>query len=422
MTIKKSSRVLEYLIVLSCLTFGPVVAEGAPRFLELPFSESDVRVVQGWLYDSPGGFDSCLPEEVDRCHRGVDYARAGAGSFDVLAAAFGKAVATQSSSCYGYFVYVIHEERSEGHRYFTLYAHVERNSWTVPFKDLEEVRRDIDNEDFSNWREVVAGEKIGRAGQSGSCASGIHLHFEVQRGGYPLRKTDPYDVRGTRSFRYTHAGGCGRDSLWIECPPTVPQFPPVPWDVFEDNFLDPARWVPFVIPAGIEPVGERNQRLEVFLNAGAANVGVTSRCSVGGDFDVQVDFRLASDGILSWSPNNMQVVKLATGDLGAGTFGLFGVERFSGNVESYHMVAQTSTVGFFATTDVGGTLRLVRSDSTLRGFFHNGTIFVEVGSVLNLPTNPTRFVLNVGSNNPSGQAVTVAFDNFTVNAGTVSCP
>jgi hypothetical protein len=85
------------------------------------------------------------------------------------------------------------------------------------------------------------------------------------------------------------------------------------------------------------------------------------------------------------------------------------------------MVLLNSVTGFAATTDIGAKLRLVRSSSTLTGFFHNGTGFVALGST-QVPTGPTRFVLNVGSFSPTGAAVSVAFDNFKVNAGTVVCP
>ena len=83
--------------------------------------------------------------------------------------------------------------------------------------------------------------------------------------------------------------------------------------------------------------------------------------------------------------------------------------------------------GFQVTTEVavkadtGGKLRLVRSGSKLTGLFHNGSMFVPLGNTTVL-TNAARFVLVVGSNYPGGGAVHVAFDNFKVNASTITCP
>lgn len=187
-------------------------------------------------------------------------------------------------------------------------------------------------------------------------------------------------------------------------------------DNFNNNSLNTSVWESFVSPTGIGTVLVANQRLEVTLNPGAGNAGITGRCFVSGDFDVQVDF-----GLLSWPANNGQTVKLAAADLGSGTFGLLGIERFGGNPESYHLVALNSVEGFAAATDTGGKLRLNRSGSTLTGFYHSGAAFAPLANT-SVTTDPTRFVLNVGSNNPSGAAVNVAFDNFIVNAGSVQCP
>ena len=114
-----------------------ITANAEPRFLTLPFSDGNVFVGQGWLYDSPGPFD--CPELgaplEHRCHKGIDYFLGDLShgtAFDVLAAAPGKAVATLSMS-YGYLVYMAHSEvDSSGLRIFTLYAHLEKNSWTAP--------------------------------------------------------------------------------------------------------------------------------------------------------------------------------------------------------------------------------------------------------------------------------------------------
>ena len=63
----------------------------------------------------------------------------------------------------------------------------------------------------------------------------------------------------------------------------------------------------------------------------------------------------------------------------------------------------------------------MRTGSTLSGYFFNGTSWVLVGSGVT-STGPTRFNLDLGTGNPSAPGVGIAFDNFQVNAGTISCP
>ena len=92
------------------------------------------------------------------------------------------------------------------------------------------MKADITNGNFADWRDVKRGNKIGRTGDTGESTS-IHLHFEVQRGGYPLNKTDPYDIYNMRGFypspcqpSASAAGVPQPDpgSLWTQCPPVPP--------------------------------------------------------------------------------------------------------------------------------------------------------------------------------------------------------
>jgi len=190
-------------------------------------------------------------------------------------------------------------------------------------------------------------------------------------------------------------------------------------DDFNDNVLDPTRWESYVDPApSAGTVAETNQRLEVTLNGGAVNAGIRSRCSVAGDFDVQVDFSL-----LNWPSNNRQGFSLEAEDLGQGQFGLFRVERFNEvGGDAYHMVFPNQAGDpTFPTTDTAGKLRLVRIGTTLSGYYHNGTNFVFINSAP-VPTNPTRIVLNGGLFRSDATPASFAFDNFKVNAGTITCP
>ena len=186
-------------------------------------------------------------------------------------------------------------------------------------------------------------------------------------------------------------------------------------DNFNDNFLNPALWSPYVIGDVGGTVSETNRRLEVTLNPGASNVGVVSLCSAAGDFDVQVDFSL-----LNWPPGNRQAVTFGAADLGGGVFGIFSVGRHNIG-ESYFMQFPNETGAGVPTSDLSGTLRLVRLGSTLSGYYHDGTDFVFLDSAT-APTNATRFVLNGGNFLPDVGSASIAFDNFRVRQGAVNCP
>jgi murein DD-endopeptidase MepM/ murein hydrolase activator NlpD len=181
--------------ILSMIAVYPLRAQ--ERFPTLPFNDPGVFIGQGWLYDSPGPHLCSEAEGGDGCHKEIDYFKGSTGaweSFKILAAAPGWAVASRSTSAYGHFVYIAHEARDgRGLRYFTLYAHLK--SWNVPLITIDELSADIEANDFSSWKRVVRGDVIGEAGDDG-VPGVIHLHFEVQPGGYPDNKTDAYDIYG----------------------------------------------------------------------------------------------------------------------------------------------------------------------------------------------------------------------------------
>jgi hypothetical protein len=209
-----------------------------PQFLTLPFSNPKVFLRQGWAYDTAGDFlCSDFPAAIaNRCHKGIDYfcvENDSVTSFEILAAAGGKAVATYSKSGYGYLIFIAHDQVDEkGQHIFTLYAHVKEGSWTVPLRTLDQFRNEIQARDFSDWKSVERGDKIAMAGKSGGQLQ-IHLHFEVQLDGYAVNKADPYDIYG---FRDDYSSPCTPSALfpseqsakypssfWTECPPISPQ-------------------------------------------------------------------------------------------------------------------------------------------------------------------------------------------------------
>jgi uncharacterized repeat protein (TIGR01451 family) len=194
---------------------------GTPKFLALPFGDSDIKIQQGWRYTAPIG-----PNPADRyAHEGIDFIKgiinqpATWQSFDVLAAADGVAMHS-SGGGYGDFVLVRHNQTDpERRNYLTLYGHLANVEDSIVY------RADRFATDYENWTPVTRGQKIGVAGSTGvSDPSWVHLHFEVQRGGYAQNKVDPYDIYNTRYY-YPGGGmyaGCGPQCLWLEgiCPPS----------------------------------------------------------------------------------------------------------------------------------------------------------------------------------------------------------
>ena len=196
----------------------------APKFLTLPFNDPDIKIQQGWRYNAPIGPDSTDPY----AHNGIDYIKGKLDqppwqSFDVITA--GDGLAMQSSGGgYGTFVLIKHNETDYiGNNYFTLYAHLNNVTPSI----VSKTRWDTD---YESWSTVKQGEIIGIAGATGveEHPDWIHLHFEVQRGGYAQNKTDPYGLYTTRD-NYPGNGNyisSGLNYLWITDPP-VPSTPPL---------------------------------------------------------------------------------------------------------------------------------------------------------------------------------------------------
>ncbi len=191
-------------------------------------------------------------------------------------------------------------------------------------------------------------------------------------------------------------------------------------DNFNDNFLDPSVWnvlTPF--PGTSFTVSETNQRLEVTLGAGFGGAGIVTLCQFPADFDVQVDY-----AFLNWPATNLHSVRLGAPDLGVGPGGGIGLNRSSfpnGGTGEFYLMALPSADPQIATTQSSGKLRLVRTGSTLSGLVMVGTTWIPIGSGP-VSTAATRISLDLGSGSATAQGgVSIAFDNFQTNSGTVSC-
>jgi hypothetical protein len=184
-------------------------------------------------------------------------------------------------------------------------------------------------------------------------------------------------------------------------------------DKFDGDVLNINRWGCLVPPSQGASVtlADINQHLEVLMGTGVGGGGIVSQCSISGDFDVQVDYIL-----LNWPINNNHSVRLGAYDLGG-----VGVLRFSASSSELYELGPGSTA-HTPTNDTAGQFRLVRTGSTISGFFRTGSNWTFLGSETGA-TSATRFNLDLGTNGtfaPGG--IVVAFDNFQVNAGSSVCP
>jgi hypothetical protein len=157
---------------------------------------------------------------------------------------------------------------------------------------------------------------------------------------------------------------------------------------------------------------------------------LASLCSLGGDFDFQVDYKLG----LWPAQSGVRSALIASGQSGFGA----AVQRDSlaatdvpvqtpgSEVYLVDFEPHSGTFPDVPTADVQGTLRLARSGSGITAYFASpGGSWTMISSIAAV-TDPVVPVLQVWSgdaqfNKQSGGA-SVYFRNFVVNSGQLSCP
>jgi len=183
-------------------------------------------------------------------------------------------------------------------------------------------------------------------------------------------------------------------------------------DNFDDNSLDASRWTTNVAPPEGGSYAETNQRMELAANSGTTFVGLFTRCTVSGDFDVRVDYRL-----YDWVGTNPASMRLVAQQLDQGSQpGHVGVYRQS---NLYQFKSKDGYVNT-PTADLSGTLRVVRTGTTLWGYYHDGSGFVQIGSA-ETETTTTIFLFDISTAQDASNFI-VAFDDFSMSADSVTCP
>ncbi len=190
-------------------------------------------------------------------------------------------------------------------------------------------------------------------------------------------------------------------------------------DTFSRDGRDASLWHQIITGTEVT-VTQANGRVEVAIGAGATQGGpfngidghYGSQCMLPGDFDVQVDY-----DALAWpSANGTQAALQAF-------FANASVSRNS-QVFGEQYGAWLDGVGGIATTEENtGSMRLTRADGRFRAFWRYEGVWVPIRSA---PANTTPvafgFSLQSFNNQFAHQPVRVAFDNFRLASGEVSCP
>jgi hypothetical protein len=151
-------------------------------------------------------------------------------------------------------------------------------------------------------------------------------------------------------------------------------------------------------------------------NAGFAQAATFSKCNIAGDFDMQVDYSL-----LDWPSPDSVNADFTEGNFVGGNWqssnGIF-VSRW-GTSTNFPPLQNV----FVAGPPANGALRLTRQGSTLTAWYLDGAMWMplqsrtivadEVDATLDLFSNASPF---------AHASVRIAFDNFRITSGTMSCP
>lgn len=143
-----------------------------------------------------------------------------------------------------------------------------------------------------------------------------------------------------------------------------------------------------------------------------------TRCDLKGDYDMQVDYSL-----LTWPHLGGFYATLSA------YFGNSAVGRSSVPVPwapSWHDEqvvgwAQDSNASF-ATTDMSGTVRMVKKNGLVVTYIRDGGDWRPVGSGHSTTDSNVGFQINSQAQDFGHQDGAVAYDNFVLNSGTFSCP
>jgi hypothetical protein len=167
---------------------------------------------------------------------------------------------------------------------------------------------------------------------------------------------------------------------------------------------------------------EANDTLTTTLAANSAQGGPYNQiearwgttCNLAGDFDVQANYQL-----LEWPAANGVQADLDSFDASNPIFAIRESQTFGEQYSAWIPQAFTSQ----PTSDLAGTLRLQREGSTATTSYLSGSTWIPIASG---PTTTSPASISLGANSAMNrfvhQEVKIAWTNFRINSGTVTCP
>jgi hypothetical protein len=199
--------------------------------------------------------------------------------------------------------------------------------------------------------------------------------------------------------------------------------PQAPFTETFDRPLDSALWHTISDPGG--SIGPSGGRLVAAISGSAVPGGqynqvdehIGSQCSLDGDFDYQVDYTL-----LTWPDFGGFYTQLSA------FFANGGVARasnvFSPPFNQQYWANTNDSNGSFTTTDTAGTFRLVRTNGVMSAYVRSAS--VPDWRLITSGNAPGSTVYGMGLWAPGDQFQhqdgAVAYDDFRLNSGALTCP
>jgi cytoskeletal protein RodZ len=190
-------------------------------------------------------------------------------------------------------------------------------------------------------------------------------------------------------------------------------------DDFSGSSMNPQIWI-LAPPEGTGvDLAQTNGQLELTMQADATpnpqwnamSAGYWTACTLGGDFDAQIDYTL-----LDWPAANGTVVALGVSWPGVGNvINLVRASRSSGQ-EDYTFAAPSGESRTLDTTDESGGLRMTRVGALVTSYIRVGGRWESFYSARYRGFVTLQFVLWASGSDFAHKDVSVAFDNFVLKA------
>ena len=210
---------------------------------------------------------------------------------------------------------------------------------------------------------------------------------------------------------------------------------PIFSDNFNNNDIDSSNWDIYYI-GNSSTVDEEDEKLEIVIAANSSSkltmAGITSLCQLRGDFDMQVDYEL-----LMWPSSNGVRVGLTTpyegSTNGSSSVITYNTERasFGPKTDAPGLPREVYATNFNneltyttqGTSDMSGKLRMVRSDSTIAGYYYRSGEWIPIDFTFASPVDvDIRLIAWTTNSTFTNRQVNLAFDNFILNEGNlVNC-